>query len=492
MPVDKISCPGGEFNIERPDIANVKTIRASYFGMSPLLTDNTDGLRAAAQYLKDNPGTALFIDGGNYRFSSPGGVDFDGCENIVINGNGSVFTLSQPGGFARIKNCFCLEIKDLTVDWDGEGAVADPAKVKNVQSGSLCLEFFEKDEISKHSVLAGIQSRDTYFDSVYFTDGDGKITGIEKIGADTLRLSHNGCLSFLRDGMSVTAFHYRENTAVFEVTEKSENITFGNVAVLSCTGRAFSFSGGASHFQLLHCAVGETDAEKRKHLVSSANGGVYIDNAKGFFHIEDSDFSFTAGTAVTVRTEAKCENAEKKGALTAQGVIKNNSVFCSGEAGIELKAGFCLCSGNRLCETRGDGIKISAYKPPEEKNDEPVVSGIKITGNIFEKCGASPLNRQVSLVSEPGSSDSVLFKDIEITANTFTSFTGGILYISFTDFLTFKGNSITAGERKNRIEAALQCGNVDISSNDFTGAYAALASVVKTGSFADFLKINGK
>lgn len=308
------SANGTKFYIGRPDEEKLRTVSASAFGLSPDNDDNFLPLVAALDYCKENPGTKLVFDKGKYKFTSANTIFIEGCENLVIDGNGAEFIFSsyEQYNFFRLIYCRGVEIKNLTINWDWEnqrlGSVVRVADT-NESGNTIDLEFIELDEVNENIPLKAI----TQCDSRTYTFGEkssskehylyqdpGAVVDVKKIADNILRVTHNGCMSSFEKDETYILRHFVYDANIFNISADSEHITFDGVRIYGSPGMAFVADERASHFQILNTFIGIEPGYENERHVSIGADAIHIADTNGCFRVDGCDFSRMGDDALNV------------------------------------------------------------------------------------------------------------------------------------------------------------------------------------------------
>lgn len=309
---DKIDGVNGSvFYIERP-VQQDNIVNAADFGLSEESEDNSTALQAAVDYCKSNPRTSLCINNGVYYFAGQTPIILDNCRDLRIEGNGASLVFSDVGYKFYISSSDCVEISNLNIDWAWESrplaSVVEITAV-NPNSNTVDLTFRNSEYCSEDNALAALTQCDKDSFSfgargsgkeLYFTDNSNAISSVEKIGDNTLRLTHNGCMNRLALGEAYILRHFVYDGAVFNLTNCSKNITFDNVNIYAAAGMGYICEGNCSHFQIINSTIGVKEEHKSARCISTTADAIHIANTNGCFNISGCDFSSMGDDAINV------------------------------------------------------------------------------------------------------------------------------------------------------------------------------------------------
>ncbi len=308
------SANGVRFYIGRPSEENLSIVEASAFGLSPENEDNFYAFVDAVNYCKANPGTRLVFDKGVYKFTSPYSIIIDGCENLLIDGNGAEFVFSrcEQYHFFRLVHCKGVEVRNLTVNWDWENQrIGSVVKVINADetNRTIDFEFIEINDVDESIPLKAITQcdRTTYTfgekgssKESYLYQDPSSISDVKKIADNVLRVTHNGCMSSFEKDEAYILRHFVYDANIFNISAESEHITFDNIKIYGSPGMAFVADEFASHFQILNTFIGTQPGYEGKRPVSLGADAIHIADTNGCFKVDGCDFSRMGDDALNV------------------------------------------------------------------------------------------------------------------------------------------------------------------------------------------------
>ena len=303
---------GTRFYIQRPKEDKLTMVNATDFGLAESNKDNFEAFQSALNFCARNPQTKLVIDKGTYYFRTEGGLDLNGCTDLLIEGNGATFIFSSTGYNFFVRNSDCVEIRNLNFDWNwAESPLASVVSVQNADADSNTLELVFRDEeycdencrfmaitqCDPETITFGAKysSKEVYF----YQDGTN-IQSVQKLSDDTLRIVHNGCMGSFENGETYILRHYVYNGTVFNIRNGSKNVTFDNVDIYGSTGMAYICEDNCSHFQIIDSFIGVNPEYKDKRCVSLTADAIHIVNTDGCFNISGCDISGMGDDAINV------------------------------------------------------------------------------------------------------------------------------------------------------------------------------------------------
>lgn len=174
-------------------------------------------------------------------------------------------------------------------------------------------------------------------------------------------------------------------------------------------------------------------------------------------------------------------------------VIRNNYFHENRARALLLQSDNGICENNRFYKTQGQAIKIVMDIRPALWQEGTGVNNLIIRNNDFDSCDYSAWGEQITVDTYINGdyADCCVFKNIEITDNSFRNCNSKIINAMNVNGLVFTGNRIDASDIENRVYLQDHCENVAIE-NEYTGKFADIASIVKTRSAKNFIMQNGK
>lgn len=290
---------GSRFYIQYPRQAALQTVPVSRFGASPDNEDNADALNAAFAFCAENPGTRLLFEPVTYYVS--GQLKLNDLKDVLIDGNGARLLYDHGSSFFTLRRCACVEVRDLTFDWDWEkqplGAIARAETVKGEKN---TVDFiFDRPEYAREDMLYAISQADpatgTYgAKGAYIETYEGQnpdiIHQVTKIADDTLRVVHNGTLSHF-GGNSFILRSTAYGGSLIDIYEACRDITLDGLKLYGGTGMGIIVGERTSHFALRNIFIGPDPEYADVRVTSLDADAVHISDSDGCFLIENCDFS---------------------------------------------------------------------------------------------------------------------------------------------------------------------------------------------------------
>ncbi len=290
---------GSRFFIQSPKREALETVSVAQFGADPGRENNAEALNAAFAYCREHPGVRLRFEKGVYRISDR--LMLEGLRDVCVDGNGAKILYDCGSSTVTVTGCECLELRDLTFDWDWEkqplSAIAGAVAVKGEKN---TLDFvFDIPAMAREDMLYAISQCDpetgTYgAKGVYIETYEGQnpevITKVSKVADDTLRVVHNGTLSHFAGSRFIlrsTAY----GGSLIDIGGKSRDITLDGLNIYGGTGMGIIVGERTSHFALRNIFIGPDPDHADTRFTSLDADAVHISDSDGCFLIEGCDFS---------------------------------------------------------------------------------------------------------------------------------------------------------------------------------------------------------
>ena len=289
---------GSRFFIQSPKTEVYDVVNVSRFGASPNRKDNTKPLTYAFNDCKKHPGTRLVFKEGTYYVS--GELKIEDLKDICIDGSGAKILYDNRRCLIDVDKCECLEIKNLTIDWDWDkiplGALA---RAVTVEGQKHTVDFiFDVPEFAREDMLYAITQCDEET-GVYGAKGtmietyDGQnpeiFKKVEKISDDTLRVVHNGALDRF-GGHKFILRSVAYGGCVFNI-HRSRDLTLDGLKLYGGTGMGIIVGDRTSHFALRNLFIGPDPEYADVRCISLDADAIHINDADGCFVIEGCDIS---------------------------------------------------------------------------------------------------------------------------------------------------------------------------------------------------------
>lgn len=307
---------GSVFCINRPDESALTVVNVSDFGLSADAADNTQAMRDAFIYCRNNPGTKLIIEPEIYHFSPEEDIYLNRLHDVLIDAQGAEFIFSTPHYF-KLYACDNVELRNMVVDWDWNTLrLGSIVKIDNENDAdnTLEIEFTELDEVDADIPLLSFMQYDPV-DLVAGVHGSFKIYSpfvdtecikkVEKVSGkpNVLKITHSGALDYFRNDEFYLLRHYVYGGQVFNTVEESQNITFDHISIYGACGMGYVFAYGSHHYQILNSYIGLRPGAEDKYRISTTADGIHIANSNGYFRLDNCDLSFCGDDILNVHDD---------------------------------------------------------------------------------------------------------------------------------------------------------------------------------------------
>lgn len=366
------------------------------------------------------------------------------------------------------------------------------------------------------------------------------IQSVKKTDDNVLTVTHNGALDNYEDGDVFLLRHNVYNGNVFPVTESS-NVTFSDINIHSAAGIGWLITDRCDHFQLLDCTIGLGSDSNNQHISTTADA-VHIANTNGHFRVDGCDFSLMGDDSINVHDNVSvvtaikdkksvelytnawtfkpgdiavfCDSKYNKIGFTAKVaavnentvsfddeipesvsvndiiyndsidsgnyVITNNYFHENRARALLLQSSNGLCENNVFYKTMGNAIKIIIDISSGLWLEGTGVNTLEIKNNTFTECNISDWGALIDVSANINGkkADKLMFNNIFISDNTFSSCTGEILNASNVNNLKLYCNKIENSAAK--IILGKHCSKIEIKNNDSINSLLGTVIILKS------------
>jgi hypothetical protein len=268
--------------------------------------DTADSATNALQFqqaLKDcriQKATTLLIPPGTYRFSGVRTINFEGLEDLTIDGQGAVFVLEEltrDGAAFAVRNCTRMVIKNLFLDWNWNAKpIASLGTVSNLSADKKQCDFTFPDFNAAQTALTRVTPWKTIspMDPVklvksepnnYLVPPGTTVTAGE--AGNVLHATFPSATPFA-DGQTYFIRHLYYEMAAFKVTDSS-HLVFDSVTIHSMPGMGWVFLSAMHDVALINCHIKR--APGSRNPLTTAADGVHIGESQGNFIIRNCTFT---------------------------------------------------------------------------------------------------------------------------------------------------------------------------------------------------------
>ncbi|MEI7503011.1 MAG: right-handed parallel beta-helix repeat-containing protein [Paludibacter sp.] len=301
------------FSILIGNAATVTVVNASTFGLNASNTDLVNGVAVAsmATYAASHPNTKIVINTGIYKIKRNAAqiIDFNYCNNIEIDGQGSTFVLSETdkkynGSFIQLDHCQNMTIRNLIFDWDWDimplNAIGKITAVTKTGQTGATYEIVNninttarpKNTVSSRAWSNTLKCRSSVggfalaADTAIWIDSQHVFVGI---GSTT-------SLNAAKVGLYTMLAFETNFTGSAIVADYCTSLTIDNVSVYSIPGPSFSISG-SKDYSITNCCIIPKPGTDR--FTSTTSGGEYH-NSAGTVLIENNKMIYTTDDGIHI------------------------------------------------------------------------------------------------------------------------------------------------------------------------------------------------
>lgn len=276
---------------------------ANYKFVAGATADSATNALQFQQALKDcriQKPTTLLIPPGTYHFSGVRTLNFEGLEDITIDGQGAVFVideLTRDGAAFAVKNCTRTVIKNLFLDWNWNARpIASLGTVSNLSADKKECDFTFPDFNAAQTAL----TRATPWKTILGMDPEKLVRDDPNVylvpPATTLAAGHGDNVLHatfpsatpLVNGRTYAIRHLYYEMAAFKVTDSS-HLVFDSVTIRSMPGMGWVFLSAMHDVALINCHIKR--APGSRNPLTTAADGVHIGESQGNFIIRDCTFT---------------------------------------------------------------------------------------------------------------------------------------------------------------------------------------------------------
>jgi hypothetical protein len=349
-----------EFEVERPQPkADAATVRASDFGFSQDAEDNTAALNKAIKHCKESGAALLELAPGTYRMTADAEVIFDHMSDFTLDGKGAKLVfLKKRGSNFVLRFCERMLLRDFSFDWDWEqDPLASVVEVAGVDERSVDFKFVEYERFPRRDVRVAIVSSfdpvtrsvgiEGGFDRGFeFIVGRGTKPETSWLSDNVLRVSTNKDHPFQPGQLFRMQHYYYDRNGI--VMHSNRHVTIEDMRIYSCTGHAFVISGTQQYWQFQRVRIAAPEDDPRRVITCTADH-CHIAQSRGFFKMEDCEFSLGADDCLNVHDNAGFARKTGSHSVTTQN-LRGIGSYTPG-AIVELRQGDYSPSGFRSAVT---------------------------------------------------------------------------------------------------------------------------------------------
>ncbi len=301
-------------------------------------------------------------------------------------------------------------------------------------------------------------------------DPEDKTGAHVSLGADAIHIANSG------------GFFNLENCDISGQGDDALNIHDGLGYVYDVSGNTLKIYASACRLN-----VGENLAFKDTNFVDMDYSAKIISSVQGTDCSTSKMITFDKDISDVIAPGCIAYNAA---ADSGNYVIRNNYFHENRARALLLQSDNGLCENNRFYKTEMQAIKIVMDIRPTLWQEGTGVNNLIIKNNTFDMCDYINEGEQITVDTyiDGHTAECYVFKNIQITGNTFRNFTSKLMKVMNVNGLDFSDNEIEACNAENYIEMLDYCENVNLN-NHFTGKFGDIASVVR-GKFKNVVLYN--
>jgi len=301
------------FAITPPAVKTPVTISmANYKFVADSMEAATTNALQFQQALKDcrtQKATTLLIPPGTYRFSGVRTINFEGLEDMTVDGQGAVFVIEQlthDGAAFAVKNCTRTVIKNLFLDWDWNAQpIASLGTVSNLSPDKKQCDFTFPDLNATQTALTRVTPWKSIspMDPVTLVRSEPNNyqvppgTTVTAGSAGNVLHATFPSAAPLANGQTYFIRHLYYEMAAFKVTDSS-HLVFDSITIRSMPGMGWVFLSAMHDWALVNCHIKR--APGSRNPLTTAADGIHIGESQGNFIVRGGSFTGMGDDAVNL------------------------------------------------------------------------------------------------------------------------------------------------------------------------------------------------
>ena len=328
-----------EFDVDLPKPEKEIVVNAEDFGVTQSCTTVRESLNKAIEHCKKIGASKLVLKKGTYYVSQNDPIRFEKMTDFTFDGGGSTFIFYKKyGSNFNVNNCLRVRLTNFNIDWDwNKDPIASIVKIENIGKDSdgsfIDLKLVDYDKFPKQNIrfviltpydpvakAVGVEGGREY----NFGNNDGKNNPKNKWLSDNqIRVWVRETEPFFKVGGYCRLVHYSYDMGCITL-DSNKHLTMDNINIYSCCGHGIAIHGSQQywHFKNFKIVI-PNDGNKRRCITSSADH-CHIINSKGFFKMEDCEFSYGCDDCINMHDNSVF--ARKTSELTLTGKRMGNNL----------------------------------------------------------------------------------------------------------------------------------------------------------------------
>ena len=292
-----------EFSVHPPSNPGGAVVEAAAFGLSADAADNVDALNRALEHCRETGAAKLAVAPGTYRMTADRPVRLERMRDFIFDGGGATFVWhkKREANF-RLDGCERVVMRNFKMDWEWEkDPLASLVEVVDASDSHVDFRFCEYETFPRRDLrIAIVSSYDPATKSVGIEGGFDRgfefFAGrnrpeTEWLSGNVLRVRGRN-LSPFRRGQLFRMQHYYYDMNGFVMSD-NRHLTLEDIDIYSCAGHAFVVSGLQQYWEFRKVNIAAPAGVPRR-LITCAGDHCHIRRSRGFFKMEDCEFSLGA------------------------------------------------------------------------------------------------------------------------------------------------------------------------------------------------------
>ena len=292
-----------EFSVHPPSNPGGAVVEAAAFGLSADAADNVDALNRALEHCRETGAAKLAVAPGTYRMTADRPVRLERMRDFIFDGGGATFVWhkKREANF-QLNGCERVVMRNFKMDWEWEkDPLASLVEVVDASDSHVDFRFCEYETFPRRDLrIAIVSSYDPATKSVGIEGGFDRgfefFAGrnrpeTEWLSGNVLRVRGRN-LSPFRRGQLFRMQHYYYDMNGFVMSD-NRHLTLEDIDIYSCAGHAFVVSGLQQYWEFRKVNIAAPAGVPRR-LITCAGDHCHIRRSRGFFKMEDCEFSLGA------------------------------------------------------------------------------------------------------------------------------------------------------------------------------------------------------
>jgi len=297
---------------EQPHLT-MQSISAAEFGLSASAENNFEAMEKAINYCRNHPGITLTLPPGSYRITENKALNFNGLQDVAIEGTGAEFIFyKREGDMFSAHDCERVTFRGFTLDWDwNTDPLFSPMVVTKLAPDKSWVELRYLHRATFPDATFRLGGGFIPLDPTTLTMG---CQGMESIGAWRLEsfipVPPNKVRLFFKKSASMQCLNvgqrYNHRQYSYEmhafVMSRLHDILFENINIYGSAGHGFNLGPDTWNIAFRKCQVTKRPGSDRTG--STSTDIMHIANTQGHILVENCDFGFSGDDCINIHSNS--------------------------------------------------------------------------------------------------------------------------------------------------------------------------------------------